>query len=257
MRLFTAFCFVALVVVTAQAQSVPTTATVPPQYPGVQTRIPGVFVTPIPNIPMSATVEISSTRILPDGSSEMRKTEAQIARNSRGVIYNEMRRMLPVGFQGKPGLMSSHVYDPETRLSTFWEPTSNVARATTLRAQQMAERKTFLVPQQGATDIDLGESSMSGASVRGLRRTRIIQAMQGGTVGPIAVVDEYWYSQDLHLVMLERHTDPRTGEQIVAITNVQRKEPDGGIFLVPQGYRVVDLTPDVPQSRVAGQNPSH
>ena len=228
----------------ALGQTAPTTATIPPQYSGVQTRVGGVFVTPIPNIPVSARVEISSTRILPDGSSEMRKTENNIARNSRGVIYNEMRRMVPVSFTGTPPLTSSHVYDPQTRLSTVWEPHNNVARATTLAPQQMRERKPFTIPVQGAVDKDLGESSMSGVSVYGLRRTFTIQAANGGTLKPIVVTNEYWYSEDLHLVMLEKHDDPRTGEQIVAITSVQRTEPDEKRFVVPEGYRVVDLTPD-------------
>ena len=228
----------------AGGQVAPTTATIPPQYAGVQTRVGGVFVTPIPNIPFTATVEISSTRILPDGSSEMRKTTNDIARNSRGVIYNEMRRMMPVSFNGRAPLTSSHVYDPETRLSTIWEPHSNVARAITLQPQQMRERKPFTLPVPGAVDTDLGESSMSGVSVHGLRRTFTIQAPDGGTVKPIVVNDEYWYSEDLHLVMLQKHDDPRTGEQIVAITDVQRREPDEKRFALPEGYRVADLTPD-------------
>ena len=227
----------------APAQTAPTTATIPPQYAGVQTRIGGVFVTPIPNIPFSAVVQISSTRLLPDGSSEMRKSENQIARNSQGVIYNEMRRMMPVSFTGKAPLMSSHVYDPGSRVSTFWEPTSNVARATVLNPRQMQERKPFTIPVAGAVDTDLGESSMGGVSVHGLRRTFHIDPAQGGTMKPLVVTDEYWYSEDLHLVMLQKHDDSRTGEQIVAITDVQRAEPEAKRFAVPEGYRVVDLTP--------------
>lgn len=231
---------------TSRTQTVPTTATIPPQYTGVQTRVGGVFVTPIPNIPFSAVVQISSTRVLPDGTSEMRKTENDIARSSQGVIYNEMRRMMPVAFQGRPPLTSSHVYDPETRLSTFWEPQSNVARSSVLNARQMQERKPFTVPIKGTVDTDLGESTMSGVSVRGLRRTFHIEPAQGGTLKPLTVTDEYWYSEDLHLVMLQKHDDTRTGEQIVAVTGVKRAEPDAQRFTVPKGYRVVDLTPDVP-----------
>ncbi len=228
----------------ASGQTAPTTAVVPPQYAGVQTRVGGVFVTPVPNIPFSATVQISSTRILPDGSSEMRKTENNIARNSRGVVYNEMRRMMPVAFTGTYPLTSSHVYDPGTRLSTVWEPNSNVARSTTLPVQQMRERKPFTIQVTGAVDTDLGESAMSGVSVHGLRRAFTVQAVQGGTLKPIIVTDVYWYSEDLHLIMLQKHDDPRTGEQIVAITGVQRAEPDEKRFTPPQGYRIVDLTPD-------------
>ena len=224
----------------------PATATTPPAYRGVQTRVDGVFVTPIPNLPLSATVDISSTRVLPDGSTEMRRTENHIARDSQGRIYNEMRRMVPVSFKGSPPLTRSHVYDPATRLSTFWTPYSNVAQSTTLDARQMRERKPFSAPEQGTADTDLGESQMSGVSAHGLRRTRTVDALEGGTRKPIEVVDEYWYSQDLHLVMLERHSDPRTGEQIVTVLDVSRAEPKPATFAPPAGYRVVDLTPDEP-----------
>jgi hypothetical protein len=234
----------AVVGVAASAQSAPTTETVPPQYVGVQTRVPGVFVTPIPNIPFTAKTQISSTRVLPDGATEMRKTETNIARNSQGEIYNEGRRMMPVNFKGTAPLVSSHIYDPQTRLSTVWQPGNNVARAVTLDPRQMRERKPFSVPAPGAVDADLGESTMSGVTVRGLRRTRTINPVAGGTMKPINVVDEYWYSEDLHLVMLEKHDDPRTGEQIVAITDVHRGEPDAKVFALPEGYRTVDLTPD-------------
>jgi hypothetical protein len=216
----------------------------PPQYAGVQTRIPGVFVTPIANAPLTAKTELSSTRLMPDGSSEMRRTETHIARNSRGEIYNEGRRMVSVSFKGTPPLVSSHTYDPQTRISTVWQPGNNVARAMTLDPRQMRERKPFSIPVSGAVDADLGESTMSGVTVHGLRRTRTINPVVGGTVKPINIVDEYWYSEDLHLVMLEKHDDPRTGEQIVAVTDVQRAEPDAKVFAVPQGYRMVDLTPD-------------
>ena len=237
----------------ALAQAPPTTATIPPQYAGVQTRVGGVFVTPIPNIPFSAVVQISSTRLLPDGSSEMRKTENQIARNSQGVIYNEMRRMMPVSFKGTPPLTSSHVYDPGNRVSTFWEPTSNVARSTVLNARQMQERKPFTIPVAGAVDTDLGESSMSGVSVHGLRRTFTIDPAQSGALKPLVVTDEYWYSEDLHLVLLQKHDDSRTGEQIVAVTDLQRAEPDAKRFAVPEGYRVVDLTPAPNAPHLAGR----
>ena len=221
-----------------------TTATVPPVYTGVQTRVGGLFVTPIPNIPLTATVDISSTRVLPDGTTEMRKTENHIARDSQGRIYNEMRRMVGVADKNQPPLMSSHVYDPSSRTSTVWTPFSNVAQSTVLNARRMQERKPFTVPVPGSTDTDLGESAMSGVSAHGLRRTRTVQPGEGGTVKPIQVTDEYWYSEDLHLVMLERHTDPRTGEQIVTVLNVSRAEPDAKTFAPPAGYRVVDLTPD-------------
>jgi hypothetical protein len=43
--------------------------------------------------------------------------------------------------------------------------------------------------------------------------------------------------------MLTRHNDPRTGVQIVTITQVNRSEPDPALFQVPAGYKIVDENP--------------
>jgi hypothetical protein len=40
-----------------------------------------------------------------------------------------------------------------------------------------------------------------------------------------------------------KHNDPRTGEQIVGIVTVDRKEPDASIFQIPPAYKIVNETP--------------
>ena len=40
-----------------------------------------------------------------------------------------------------------------------------------------------------------------------------------------------------------RLVDPRTGEQIVAVTDVEKREPDATMFDVPANYKRVDETP--------------
>jgi len=46
----------------------------PRDYRGVQIIVPGIFVTPVPNAPFSATVDILSHEALPDGSVDTRTT---------------------------------------------------------------------------------------------------------------------------------------------------------------------------------------
>ncbi len=48
----------------------------PPDYRGVSTQVPGVFVTPVPGAPFSATVEILSKEQLPNGSLYVLRTSA-------------------------------------------------------------------------------------------------------------------------------------------------------------------------------------
>jgi hypothetical protein len=92
-----------------------------------EVAMPGVFVTPVPNSPFSATVELHITKHLADGTTERVKSVHSIARDSRGRIYNESRRLVPLSFTGTPQLTSSHIFDPETRVNIFLNPFNHIA----------------------------------------------------------------------------------------------------------------------------------
>jgi hypothetical protein len=100
----------------------------PRDYRGVQIIVPGIFVTPVPNAPFSATIDILSHENLPDGSVNTRTTSAHIARSSSGRIYNERRQLVSTNFNGLPPLLSAHIYDPSSRLSIFYNPYERLAR---------------------------------------------------------------------------------------------------------------------------------
>jgi hypothetical protein len=221
----------------------------PPDYPGVRIHIPGVFVTPVPGAPFSGTVQILSRESLPDGSVYTRQTINHIARNSSGVIYNERRRLVPPGFQGEPMILSSHIYDPQTRLSTFLEPQTHVARQMVLPAPPHPPANTTpdtaMAPSnaQNSTTQDLGTETVAGLLLRGTRKLRVVPAALSGTGRDVRITDDYWYSDDLKIYLVLKHHDPRTGEQIVGITKVDREEPAASTFQIPSSYRIMDETP--------------
>jgi hypothetical protein len=43
--------------------------------------------------------------------------------------------------------------------------------------------------------------------------------------------------------MIIKHNDPRTGEQIVAVADIDRHEPNASVFTIPASYKIVDETP--------------
>jgi hypothetical protein len=226
----------------------------PPDYPGVKTHIPGVFVTPIPGAPFSGTVEILSKQSMPDGSVYTRRTINHIARNSSGVIHNERRKLVPPDFQEEPRILSSHIYDPQTRLSTFLDPETHLARQIVLRTPPPAPANstpdTAITPPN-AKDLrtqDLGTETVAGLLLHGTRKLRTVPATLSGTGREVTITDDYWYSDDLRVYLVLRHNDPRTGEQFVGIIRVDRKEPEASIFQIPPTYKIVDETP-VGQSR--------
>jgi hypothetical protein len=99
------------------------------------------------------------------------------------------------------------------------------------------------VSRPGIQEEDLGTQSMEGVVVRGLRRTRTLPAAYSGTGKQVLIVDEIWYSDELHLNMLVKHDDPRSGQQTVTITKLNRSEPAATTFEIPGDYKVVDETP--------------
>jgi hypothetical protein len=83
---------------------------------------------------------------------------------------------------------------------------------------------------------DLGRQSVEGVAATGTRTTWTIPAGAIGNLQPIKVVSEQWFSPDLQLLVLTKHSDPRTGENIYRLQNIVRAEPDRSLFTLPPDY---------------------
>jgi hypothetical protein len=219
----------------------------PRDYRGVQTLIPGIFVTPVPNAPFSATVEILSHEEMPDGSINTRTTTNHIARASSGRIYNERRQLVPTSFKGEPQLLSAHIYDPSSHLNIFYNPFQHIARESIYTGAPAAPPNTTPartpVNNPYFKQEEIGTQPLDGLTLTGIRKTHIIPATMSSTGKEIAIVDEYWYSPELSIYMIIKHNDPRTGEQLVAVSEVERQEPAASVFVVPANYKIVDENP--------------
>jgi hypothetical protein len=226
------------------------TQQMPRDYRGVQTYIPGIFVTPVSNAPFTARVDIVSHEILPDGSTNIRTTLNHIARSSSGRIYNERRQLVPTTFKGEPRLLSAHIYDPSSRQNIFYDPLTHIARETTLREppRPAAGSTPSRTPPNNPyfKEEDIGTQPLDNLILTGIRRTRTIPATMSGTGKDVVIIDEYWYSPDLSIYMIIKHNDPRTGEQIVAVSEVDRHEPGASLLSVPADYKIVDENPPEP-----------
>jgi hypothetical protein len=58
----------------------------------------------------------------------------------------------------------------------------------------------------------LEHKTIEGVAAEGRKTTTVIPAGQVGNEQPITVVSEEWRSPELNLLVLTRHSDPRTGE---------------------------------------------
>src|SRR5215204_5783003 len=84
----------------------------------------------------------------------------------------------------------------------------------------------------------LESRSFDGVMAEGTRTTMTIPAGEIGNEQPIQVVDERWYSPELQVVVMTRHSDPRSGETTYRLTNISRAEPPASLFQVPSDYAV-------------------
>ena len=84
----------------------------------------------------------------------------------------------------------------------------------------------------------LGKQIIEGVEAEGTRTTITIPAGEIGNERAIEIVSERWYSPELQLVVMTRHSDPRFGETTYKLTNINRAEPAKSLFEVPAGYTI-------------------
>jgi hypothetical protein len=205
-----------------------------------------IFVTPIPNVPFSGVVNVERSYVQPDGSTVNFKTIREIGRDSRGRIHNESRVFVPVSDTSTPRVVRVHLYDPQTRISTmlnpqertFWTGTVNNPPSTVPPAPRYGSAIEQGLPQNDFTrEEDLGVREIEGLLAHGFRETQTVPAVNGGTDKETIITDEYWYSADLRINLMIKHSDPRTGTVTLTVAQVARTEPDPSLFEIPDGYK--------------------
>lgn len=100
-------------------------------------------------------------------------------------------------------------------------------------------------PGQNPNEVkqNLGKQMIEGVEAEGTRTTITIPAGEIGNERPIEIVSERWYSPELQLVVMTRHSDPRQGETTYKLTNINRSEPAKSLFEVPSDYTIKEAQP--------------
>jgi hypothetical protein len=96
-------------------------------------------------------------------------------------------------------------------------------------------------PNANEVKEQLGKQIIEGVEAEGTRTTVTIPAGEIGNERPIEIVSERWYSPELQLLIMTRHSDPRSGETTYKLTNINRAEPVKSLFEVPPGFTVKEM----------------
>jgi hypothetical protein len=81
---------------------------------------------------------------------------------------------------------------------------------------------------------DLGQQTIEGVTATGTRTTTVIPAGAIGNEQPIKIMSEEWTSSELQVLVLTKHSDPRTGETTYRLTGINRTEPAKSLFEMPE-----------------------
>jgi hypothetical protein len=225
--------------------------------------------------PYSAQAVTETTQVLSDGNRIVNSSSSSVYRDSEGRTRREqsLRAIGNFSPSGEP-FTTIAINDPVAGVSYVLEPDSRTARKVggfriagtngnkVISSNGEAQVYTFERRSNGETQAkpgigeikmrtekdrngtwrneDLGSQTIEGINAVGTRTIITIPAGQIGNERPIEIVNERWFSPDLKTVVMTRYSDPRTGETVYRLTNINRAEPDHSLFEVPGGYTLKD-----------------
>ena len=127
------------------------------------------------------------------------------------------------------------INDFASRSQYFLDINQKIARRSPINGTGPQELKSRF----GSTTEDLGAREIEGVVANGTRDTFEIPAGQLGNEKPIKVVTENWFSAELQMIVMSKHTDPLSGEHVFRLVNIRRTEPSSGLFEIPAGFKVI------------------
>jgi len=190
--------------------------------------------------PYTATVTKQASRFLADGNRIIEKATMFVARDNEGRTF---KAELSEG-KGLNAAKWKMITDPVSQATYMYVTPHNTSdKPVAARFSNPQGKSEFVMvddPWDGMPELPgevkhetLGTQMMQGVWVEGSRTTRTIAAGTVGNEHPFDITSEEWYSPDLHVVMLKKQNDPRTGETILRLTDIKRVEPDPLMFHVP------------------------
>ena len=212
----------------------------------------------ITGAPYSAIRKTPRVQRLANGTTITHVSAWKEARDSSGRTYRENGPEIAQGAEGEaPRFVFVNVHDPVNRVNINWNSGSKIANVIHMpEPAQMRHIETrpaaenvapmpMVRPESIKPQIEeLGTKTIDGVEARGTRTTRVIPVGREGNDQPLTVTHESWVSPELKLVVMSVSDDPRSGTSTMELTDIERAEPDPGLFQVPEGYTVKERTPE-------------
>jgi hypothetical protein len=211
--------------------------------------------------PYCAAEETENTQTLTDGTHIKRIVHrTKVCRDSEGRTRREEFFITGPGRSEDPSMIN--IFDPVAQVIYFINPR---ARTATRAVIPPAKTPANPAPDGSATTAgvvgviagttgelpnpnihpqfsreDIGTQEIEGIYTLGHRVTTTWPVGAFGNDRPVSTVCEEWSSPDLRVMVLRTCSDPRNGDTITRLKNIDRGEPDPSLFQSPADYKVVD-----------------
>lgn len=198
--------------------------------------------------PYSASIVTENVQVLADGTRIVNKSEGKFFRDSEGRTRLERTLTIagPFVITGEPPQMA-FISDPVAGVDYMLDERHRVARKFAPppdRALPPNAPPLKHAPLSGQEKVEsLGKQTIEGVEAEGTRTTVTIPVGQIGNDRPIEIVSERWEATDLKVVVLSKHKDPRFGETVYRLTNINRADQPKMLFDVPSEYSVMEGGP--------------
>jgi hypothetical protein len=225
----------------------------------------------ITGMPFSADESTATTQTLMDGNRIVNTSKSKVYRDQQGRTRTENTLENIGGLPASEARVSISINDPVAGVHYMLNPNERTAikmstspqvsedatkemkmkleaetKARTVQAEPFgisSGNATFVYssrrsPERAAKTEELGNQNMEGVQVKGTRSTMTIPAGSMGNDRDINVVTERWYSPELQMNIMTKRTDPRMGETVFQVTNLNRSTPDASLFAPPADYQI-------------------
>jgi hypothetical protein len=205
----------------------------------------GQAVTP----PYSAVQIMEITQTLANGTKvKLPQQKMLMFRDSQGRTRSEMTVSLPMAINRPnvpmpvmPTIIS--ISDPVAGFSYVLDSGTKVARRISV-AGMKSNSPSGLAPIAAAAALakkePLGTQLIDGFLCDGERATTTYPAGTVGNDQDLISITESWTSQELKVPMMMKMSDPRIGETLTRLTELNRATPDTTLFVVPPEYTIQD-----------------
>jgi hypothetical protein len=184
--------------------------------------------------PYSAETLTETTQILNNGAKLTRRTTGTVYRDDEG----RTRREMSASIAGPFATMSDtqrliFINDPVAGVSSTIIPDSDRVVTKTLPVAGNDELPETEISSENSRTESLGKDVIEGLLAEGTRTTILIPPGRIGNDETLEIIHERWYSPELQIILLSKHSDPRWGETVYRLSHIDRNAPDHSLFSLP------------------------